>query len=329
MGLRHHMVNWRTAGVASGSFVLMLGLPAAGAVPAAAGVASALTPAQTCAANDVHTDAPATAKIRPGGPRVADPDELTTAQVKQRESDLTAAISERTARRATYTLANVTIPVVVHVIQRDATRAGGNIPDSLITSQISVLNDAYAGKTGGAATAFQFSLQKINRVTNPAWYPIVQGSTAERDMKTTLRVGGKETLNIYLGELSDSLLGWATFPKRKLDKMDGVVVLNESLPGGTTANYNQGDTGTHEIGHWLNLYHTFQGGCSGQGDQVSDTPAEASAAFQCPTGRDTCTAPGTDPIKNFMDYTYDSCMDQFTPGQAARMISAWNAYRAA
>ncbi|MFC4149164.1 zinc metalloprotease [Micromonospora mangrovi] len=327
MGLRPNLLTRRTAGVASTTLALLLSTAAVGVLPAASAFSAA--PAGSCAQpTDAHSDA----RVKKGGTTKLDPNALTAKQVREREADLAAALRERANFRAgagATTLATVTIPVVVHVIQRDTTRAGGNIPDSLVTAQIDVLNKAYSGATGGAPTAFSFQLQKVHHVTNAAWYPIVNGSTAERNMKTALREGGKNTLNIYLGELSDSLLGWATFPKRKLDSMDGVVALNESLPGGTATNYNEGDTGTHEIGHWLNLYHTFQGGCSGSGDSVGDTPAEGSAAYQCPTGRDTCTATGLDPITNFMDYTYDSCMYQFTPGQASRMLTAWNAYRAA
>lgn len=312
------------AGTVAAAAALLLGSLTA-AVPAAAAAAPAST---DCA--DVSHDA----KARPGAAGKHDPNHLTAAQLAVREADFVSRMKElRSAKgagaAAPLAAGEITIPVVVHVIQENSTRAGGNIPDSMINAQINVLNDSFdGGATGGAATAFQFSLVQINRVTNPSWYPIVYGSSAERQMKNALRQGGDGTLNIYLGELSDDLLGWATFPARNISSQDGVVVLSESLPGGTAAPYNLGDTATHEVGHWLGLYHTFQGGCKGQGDRVSDTPAEASPAFGCPTGRDTCSGGGPDPITNFMDYSDDSCMFQFTPGQASRMLDQWNAYRA-
>lgn len=217
------------------------------------------------------------------------------------------------------------IPVYFHVIQ-SSTAPNGGVTDAMITNQMSVLNAAYA------SAGISFNLVSINRVTNDTWFTVTPGTTAESQMKNALRQGTQGTLNVYSANIGQGLLGWATFPAdyTRSPKMDGVVLLNASMPGGTAAPYNLGDTGTHEVGHWAGLYHTFQGGCTTTNDSVSDTPAEKSAAYGCPTGRDTCTGtkfPGQDPIRNFMDYTDDSCMNTFSAGQIARMQSQLTTYR--
>jgi Pregnancy-associated plasma protein-A len=224
----------------------------------------------------------------------------------------------------------VTVNVYFHVIT--SATGQGNVSDTMIANQIKVLNDAYSGLTGGANTKFRFQLAATIRTANSTWFGAGYGSAAETAMKTALRVGGAADLNFYTNQPSTGELGWATFPSSYSSRpsMDGVICDWRTLPGGSFAPYNEGDTGTHEVGHWLGLYHTFQGGCSKNNDLVSDTAAERSPAFGCPTGRDSCAGkqyPGVDPIENFMDYTDDFCMYKFTAGQATRAASLSGTYR--
>lgn len=222
--------------------------------------------------------------------------------------------------------ANVTggaINVYFHVITNSS---GQGAPTSQqINSQITVLNNAYA------SMGWSFNLVSTDLTRNDSWYTC-SGGTCETQMKNALHQGSADDLNIYANNMGGGLLGWATFPSSYASnpKNDGVVILTASMPGGGAAPYNLGDTATHEVGHWMGLYHTFQGGCSKNGDYVGDTPAERSPAYGCPVGRDSCAGkryPGVDPIENFMDYTDDACMNTFSGGQNTRMDSMFTTYR--
>lgn len=265
---------------------------------------------------NVTTAAPRIARC---GVRDLSHEEFTVA-----EADRHAKLRDMDARGQRRT-AGASIPVHMHVIT--SSKGQGALSDSIISAQMDVLNAAYAPGN------WKFVLSSKDVTANDDWYTVSPGSRAEKDMKETLRVGGADELNLYSANIGGGLLGWATFPKdyKSAPEMDGVVILYTSFPGGSATNYDEGDTVTHEAGHWMGLYHTFQGGCReiGGGDGVDDTPAEAEANYGCPSVVDSCPSdPGNDPVHNFMDYVYDACMYEFTSGQFARIVDEFSAYRA-
>ena len=207
-----------------------------------------------------------------------------------------------------------TVPVYVHVM-RDA-QGRGNVADGQITQQIAGLNRAFV------SLGFSFNLMDVTRHYDTAWHY----DRESLRYRSLTRQGGPNALNIWVVDFRN--LGIATFPWDTPRAIDGIRINYDSLPGGSIVHYNEGGTAVHETGHWLGLFHTFQGGCTSTNDQVDDTPAQATPTTGCPATRDSCPAPGSDPIHNYMDYSWDSCFEQFTPGQGERANRMWAAYRA-
>ena len=227
---------------------------------------------------------------------------------------------------------SATVPVFWHVITDGAT---GALTNNQISAQISVLNGGFNGNAGGSngvATGFAFQLAGVTRTNNATWYAS-RSAGAEHAMKQALKQGGDNALNVY-STSGGAYLGWAYLPEitdTAQAYLDGIVIDWRTMPGVSTAYVgvaDEGDTLVHEAGHWLNLEHTFFGQCNKNGDFVADTPPQKSPSSGCPIGKDTCPAPGLDPIHNYMDYSDDDCINQFTSGQTQRMRDSWLLYRA-
>ncbi|KAG8822415.1 hypothetical protein FRC19_006049 [Serendipita sp. 401] len=219
------------------------------------------------------------------------------------------------------------VNVAWHVIYTDKTTAGGYLSNELVSGSMLALNDHYRG----SGFTFKYSLGNITRTHNDDWFKNARkGTRAESAMKNSLARGDSKVLNIYSVGLTGGLLGYATFPwdYATNQKLDGVVFLHSTIAGGSMANYNQGKTLTHEVGHWLGLYHVFQGrSCTGYGDYVADTPPQKTPTSGCPPSKSSCPNNGGDSIHNFMDYSYDRCLLGFTYGQKERARKMASFYR--
>lgn len=225
---------------------------------------------------------------------------------------------------------SVTIEVAfIHVVNGGS----GKITKSQREKQIAVLNSSYSS-TG---ISFRYDESKVIEVDDASFFNMGHDSLRERQCKSQNQVlDPTRGLNFYTAEPGEGLLGWARFPFQMEGDpdMDGVVILHSTLPDGTLNPYNLGATAVHEIGHWLGLYHTFQDGCSGAGDEVADTPRHSGPNFNKPTDAgqpwNLCPSepPGSKcPIHNYMNYVDDDTMNEFTPGQISRMWAQVGMFR--
>lgn len=194
--------------------------------------------------------------------------------------------------------------------------------------QLDAMNTAYAPNN------IQFVLKNASRIADDRisdfTYTGKQGVEGSRNKaleaywKQT-RVGSYKDLHVWFYDTTPELLGICSFPdsdRPESEKwLDGCHVDGNSLPGGRLRNYNLGGTAIHEVGHWFGLFHVFQDqDCSAPGDLVADTPAQSKVTSGCPVGQDSCpSSPGVDSIHNYMDYSYDTCYEEFTEGQENRM----------
>ena len=262
----------------------------------------------------------------------------TLEKIRMGEERTQRYLQDRAAGRVA--AVTVTIPVVVHVLYRTAAE---NISDAQIQSQINILNADFARLNSdagrvpslfagvAAGSGIQFCLARTDANGNPTT-GILRVPTTRTSFGTTgdpikfASSGGSNAwdtqryLNIWVGTLSNSLLGYAQFPNSGSASTDGVVVLNTAFgnTGTAAAPFNLGRTATHEVGHWLNLRHIW-GDANCGNDFVTDTPTQQTSNVGCPAFPKPTCGNTSDQWMNYMDYTDDRCMYMFSAGQVARM----------
>ncbi len=232
------------------------------------------------------------------------------------------------------------IPVVVHVIER--TNGTGAMTDARVQSQIDVLNEdflALPGSNGAPGTDAQIEFYLatedpngnpttgITRSVNNTWFN--DGGA----YYNSLAWDTDRYLNIYSNNGGGALGYVPDLPQGGIagSNSDRVVILYSTFGRNAPFSpFNLGRTATHEVGHYLGLYHTFNGGCAGgncytRGDRICDTNDEGSPTSGCPSSRSSCGSSA--PIHNYMDYSDDRCMNEFTPEQSNRMRCTLLNYR--
>lgn len=269
---------------------------------------------------------------------------------EQQAEQLRQTIQQRKSVPNTRIMADtVYVPIVFHIVMTNPNL----VTDAQIMAQIDTLNKDYAGKNGDSIkildgfkpryghSLIQFRIAQRTPTDDPATgitrTVTSQSSYTINDARVKYTAQGghdiwdrSRYLNVWITNIAQNYLGYATFPQGASATEDGVVIQYTSLPGGA-APYDRGRTLTHEAGHYFSLLHIWgnDSGCGG-GDEIGDTPNQAGETGGCPVGirTDVCSgAPLGIMYQNYMDYTNDACMVMFTNDQVDRMHTAIDLYR--
>jgi hypothetical protein len=255
------------------------------------------------------------------------------------EAHTREVIANSSTQRSEATL--YTIPVVFHVVYNGASE---NVPDYVLQGQLDVLNEDFSATNADISsvvssftslwddTEIQFCLASVDPNGNPTTGITRTATTRTSFSYTSDNIkrsadGGKDPwpasqyLNIWVGDISSGILGYAQFPGGPA-ATDGVVidylyVGRDAWASGPDFPFDLGRTATHEVGHWLNLRHIWGDGGCGVDDGVSDTPVSDNPNYGCALTHVSC---GTlDNVQNYMDYGDDDCLVMFSAGQGTRM----------
>lgn len=266
------------------------------------------------------------------------------------------------SNRSTQNLQQITIPVVVYVVHKstDVLGSGSNISDDQVISQIDAMNNYFQSYNINfclATMAGNGPIIPLGGVQNtPGIIHKSNSNLSDHDVQTEQQslvgllhtdISPQKYLRIWvvnsINGLGNNVLGYSMFPNSSYI-FDGIVVRYDAFGDNTGCssncynlyqNYDKGKTLIHEFGHYMGLYHTFEGGCNSQalpcnehGDKVCDTPTVASANFTCFSGMDSCLQDiGQDDVTNFMDYGNDNCANHFSLGQIERIEASLLIYR--
>jgi hypothetical protein len=237
----------------------------------------------------------------------------------------------------------VVLPVVIHIIHNNGQE---NISDAQVKQGIKYLNNAFAASgfyitNGSTNTHIQFCMAErdpdgnaTSGITrNVSAYTVMGGDTYAADdqhVKNIIRWNPYNYINVWVVQsIPGDVVGYSTLPEAHGTEYEGIVM--EAAYFGSTEVNNV--VLIHEIGHYLGLYHTFEGGCTNNdcqldGDKECDTPPDQTTSYiSCDASMNSCTTDvlsgfntdQPDLTQDYMDYGNFNCMKVFTPGQSERM----------